>query len=1229
MQARIVIALCALIASSVLEAQESLPLVQDELMHRARVWEARDRGDLARRELEKLAAAQPGSADALLELGELNLRLADMRAAEQVLSLLNKRFPGSPEARTFAIEYRFASRDRLQLASVRRLIQMGQEAQARQELDRLFPEGAPGGMLGIEYYRFLASTPSGWEPAYQGLKKLAAEHPDNPRYAIALAKHLLDKETTVVEGAVALSELARRDDVRVVEIDDTLSRVLIDAQADLPLTIFEEYLKRNPNNVKVRSVLRVKERALEEKELLVSGVLARINADLQERNLRALSGALAAHSSSDALAAEGSVLCGLLAGELPESASLADGTALAASLVIRSQQSRQVNHLELAAALLHAATALRTGAYESVIPVSRRLESLGESALSGEVLAMASKLDADSGWLFSTYVTWLINNGKVEEALSRLEAHPINERWTAQSRDALRARALEQRSRSHEAAERVEEAIADLEAAVALAPEDPWSRYRLAGLLAQQGDPERGRTVLAEGVRRAGDDAEMRYAQSLYLAGLDDHKNALAAIERVPPEEQTEGMVQLQARMRIEVAGTEAQRLKASDDLEASRAELLNVEPLAQLGADRLRQIAFAWINLGDSQHAVQLTESVSRDATNDPALLLTFAEVLDRAGDTERLASVLDQLRALPLNSEQQPTVEGLQKSLELQRVRMLQHEGDIRLAERRLEAMLRSASPDDRELRILRAELDLAAGNPRTARDRLVALMREQPEDLETRLIYVRALTESGEIATARAQLRAIQEEARADDISIQIGIARRQLAMGDAAGADQTVQAVLPIAPRHADALLLAGQAAQERRNYAAARDYFDQAQRAGDESAAERARLAHDEIDARLQSWAEGALELREKPGESGISEFSSITVPTAWVYTRSDGQRFTLRSDMVRIDPGRLSDSFDSAALLGTIQVAGAQAQRLYENDAQSGISLGIEYATDTLHADLGTTPRDFLLPQIVGGIEWTPGWGPFDLALALSRRPVTGSVLSYGGLRDPISGEKWGGVVATGPSARIALYRERYGISASVTATQLTGTRVPDNQFFGTRAAAEWKFLARENARAYLGLTVNYWNYDKNLQNYTFGSGGYYSPQSYLSITVPIELQGLVRGWNFRLRGSLTHASSKVDRAPFYPADPDLQSQAAASPLPAGFDEPFFEADRSSGLSMSAYAAVERRISRAFVVGAKVDIDRADYYEPTTYMLYLRHVFGSSAARLEAPPHPVRPYGDY
>ena len=67
---------------------------------------------------------------------------------------------------------------------------------------------------------------------------------------------------------------------------------------------------------------------------------------------------------------------------------------------------------------------------------------------------------------------------------------------------------------------------------------------------------------------------------------------------------------------------------------------------------------------------------------------------------------------------------------------------------------------------------------------------------------------------------------------------------------------------------------------------------------------------------------------------------------------------------------------------------------------------------------------------------------------------------------------------------------------------------------------------------------------------------------------------------------------------------------------------------RGSGTSLSAYAAIEKQVSRSFVVGAKLDIDRADYYEPTVFMIYLRHAFAPWTTRIAVPPRPLQPYNE-
>jgi hypothetical protein len=877
----------------------------------------------------------------------------------------------------------------------------------------------------------------------------------------------------------------------------------------------------------------------------------------------------------------------LLLGSSPANLDPDDPDLQAALWLNRSRQSAAAQRTRLAAVQLQVARAYHGRAFEAVISSAREIEALGDSQASGDLLASATRLDPRSNWLFETRVRWLIAHARSDEALALLQQRP-----SAAPDSALRSLALDQRASERRAAADIDGAIADLEAAVRLSPQDPWMRYRLAGLYRDQHASERGVALMLAGVDAAGDDAQMRYAQALYLSSLGDDTAAYAAIDAVSAPQRSANMINLHDRLQVALARARARELHDANDAEGARQTLLALEPLASMSLDRARELAYAWIEIGEPQHGM--------------ALLQPWLHGPDR----ERVQVVLA----------------AMQRTLDLREVQDLERDGRLEQAQGRLDTLL-AADPQDRALRVARAELDLIADRAQAARDRLASLVAEQPEDFDTHLIYVRALTQSGDLALARVQLQWLEQHLPADDADLQLGLARRQLALSDAPAALSTLHPLLGREPARSDVLLLAARAELALRHFAIAHGYFQQAQLAAQSQDSLSAQRGAADIDARLQSSVATALQVLHQPGVAGVSQLDVATIPTSWILAHGYEQRFTAHADAVTLETGHLGDDYNRAALLGTVQAAGPNAPRHYSNDQQSGLALAGGYQTDTLAADLGTTPLGFTIPNIVGGMEFSPTWHSLDATLGIARRALTSSALSYAGLRDPITGEKWGAVVANGTYAGLALYRERVSVSGSVRWSELTGTHVPDNQFLGARASTSYKFYSdAEAAAAYTGLVLNYWDYRRNLSNYTFGNAGYYSPHSYVSAALPLELTGIESGWSYQLRASIAYSVSTIAQADFYPNDPALQSAATRSPLPSGFDAPVFGSSHGGSLSVSAYAALERQISRGLVLGAMLDIDRTDYYHPTIVSLYLRHSFSAFATPLAAPPRPTRPY---
>jgi Tfp pilus assembly protein PilF len=901
----------------------------EELLQSARIWEARQRGDLARLALEKLVTTRPDAPEALLELGELNLRMSDFAAADEVLRRMQDRFPKSASTQSMSIQYRLATRDRLRWVSLLRLKDLGKGTEVRQELQRLFPDGAPEGSIAIDYYRLLAVTPDGQDEALRGLRALAAKHPRDPRYQDALAN---------MHPVVVAKPSAPR-----------------------PRSTTRPTVSAPPVNL---------------------AAIAAAN-DWEQR----------------------------------------------------SRAATAAQELQLASLQLQAASLLRTGDFEALIGVAERLDSIGSPSQAGELLSVGNRLAPDSTWLLETRIRQLISHDDANQALQLIGARSLDDKWTANKRDELRASALGARARAAVTASDEDAAIADLTEAIELQPTDPWTRHRLASLLARRGQKDQGREVMDAGAALAPGNPQMRFAQALYLETIDQPRQAVAAIDAVPVE---------------------------------------------------------------------------SRDAD--------INAVRDRA------------------------------------------------------------------------------------------------------QLTVVRELIESGDRLQARSLLSDVRARANPDDVGVQLNIAYREWQLGNTQATAEIADRLAQIAPERADIAMLAARAKNTQREFGAARDYFKHAESVGDAATVLSARQTREQIENRLHNWMSVGTEIRHKPGDDGISSFDALVISSLWHHAVDYERRVWMQADAVSIDAGKLSPAFDAAAELGSIRAAGPTAQRRYTNDAQSGVALGVGYVTDNFAADIGTTPLGFELHQAVGGVEWRPDLPEISVSIGLSRRALRSSVLSYGGMRDPISGKRWGAAVQTGPYADAGIYRERYSIAGALRFSEITGEHIPDNKFFGARAGGNWTFFAEPYAHASLGLAINYWQYDHNLQNYTLGSGGYYSPQSYVSVTLPLEVWGEYRDWSYRLRGSIAHSQSKTDTISIYPVDPVLRSAVGSA---------VFRGDSGSGsTSFSAYAAVERQLSSTWIAGMKLDIDRADYYDPTVFSIYLRHTLAPWTTRVAVPPRPIQPYND-
>ena len=240
---------------------------------------------------------------------------------------------------------------------------------------------------------------------------------------------------------------------------------------------------------------------------------------------------------------------------------------------------------------------------------------------------------------------------------------------------------------------------------------------------------------------------------------------------------------------------------------------------------------------------------------------------------------------------------------------------------------------------------------------------------------------------------------------------------------------------------------------------------------------------------------------EGTGRMGDPGFDRLIVADTLLgaaYTASDRVRFGVEAHGIYASAG--SPDGSSSFRFGTLP-----AKSLFGELSSDGYSGIAEISTKTFGMALGTTPRDFAVHNLIGGIRFRPHnkW----LTLLAVRDSVKDSFLSYAGAHDPITGVRWGGVISntvnsefnSAPSSN--LYFKTIGEYASVSLSYLQGTHVPNNWSAAGNGGLYWQVVQGLT----LGVNATGMHYDRNLNFFSFGQGGYFSPQQYYLASVPLS----------------------------------------------------------------------------------------------------------------------------
>ncbi|MFM0048155.1 cellulose synthase subunit BcsC-related outer membrane protein [Caballeronia grimmiae] len=1239
---------------------DALPEDAGRFYDMSRMWAAKHRDDLALSQLQKALLIAPDDPMLLAEQIRILLRLGQPDPAKAILDGLRKRSPDAVETRCIEEEYRVATTGRQEMAGIRLLARSGRADEALRRLKAFFPNGAPCGPLGAEYNKILGSTDAGRPQAVAALRRALAANPNDVDAALVLSV-LLNERATRPEAERIAHGLVGRDDVsREVSLD--VWRRVLKAGSDEPVFLpsLRAYVEMVPDDDQMRERLAGLETAVDAQQRAERdpayiarqhGLAALAQGDLARAEPLLVRAAAARPDDPDAVGGLG--LLRLRTGDQDAAHALFMRAAEHAP-DNRSKWVGLARTTELWGALAKSREALANGRpadAERAARAALRIQPKNDDAR----LLLANALVAQQRWTDAEPILRGLlaarkpnldavaplrvvyeRTGRTAEldglfdSLQRRVTSPKEKQEIAQ----MRAELLVKQAERFHADGRDGPAADHYEAALRLNPDAAWTRFALARLYRDLGSPDLGRRVMEDGLA-ASQAPSMRYAAALYDNSLDDVRSAKALIAPLPESERTDGMRELVRKLDVHEALETSREAASHGERERAAAALKEARDKAGDDPYLLASVGAAYIDQGEPDRGVVLLRDWIDAHPNaaDADIRLRYGDLLSSSHRDRELQAWLYALRERGgLNKRQLARLEDQALRLALRQTDEAPENDDFERA-RKVLASVSPAGRADRRYTLELAEVERRQGNFAVAREQLEPVLAKAPDDAEAQLALARVLEDSGERAEALTVTRRVLSQVPPDDVDTRLGAVRRLASLKETDEARAVTAGLRQEYPQRPDVTVQAGRLAQRAYHFDEAASLYKTAiaQETATGLAADRgtspAQRALDQLEARREPDVEAGLLFAYKSGDAGISNYHAQQVPVYGQVPIGYAGHLFAHVDTVHLDAGTLQnpdiDSYTrntfgtfAARAAGTPLVASVH-QRAF------GVAIGAGYQSDAWRFDLGTTPLGFPVQYVVAGLRYRFETDKASVTVSASRRPETSSELSYAGARDPVTGVVWGGVRRDGIDVRGSVDIGKINLFASIGGGVLTGHNVKTNQEVTARAGFEVPVYERPDMRVSTGLVGNAWHYTNNLRFYTYGQGGYYSPQRYLALGVPVEWTGRRNAFTWDVEAVVGMSWTYERDSPYFPVG------LPASANVQGGGNNVFKGGSGGGFSYAFRGVLEYRFNPKLVAGVRLSIEHSHDYMPSAGMVYVRYDFDARKRDTSMQTRPVRLYSSY
>lgn len=1231
------------IASGVSDPNQKQGGLVSRFVSEAKYWLSQGQADHALDTVERALNIEPHNPQALLLLGTIQKRQGDSAGAEKTLSLMQSAGVSSNYIQQLHDVLEAPAVDKDKLAQARAIAATGKMLQASMAYKALFA-GKPPPDMAVEYYSVLGSTILGHQEAVTKLQGMLVHDPKNLDMHLLYNRILTYRETSRPTGLEGLKRLALADvspRIRQQAYAAWRQTLLWEAIRGSSIPLYYEWLSQHPKDTEIADRLE-KAREVQKRfdadnsridaySFLNTGRLPDATKGFQnalaynQKDAAALGGmGLVAERQQNwhqaenyfhqAMAADPATanqwqeaLVGLkksMAGSNPLSAQIAR-----AIMAHRYDEARQ-NITRLAQ---------QSGQQENALLLRAQLEMReGHRAEAEEAYRAALAHGSRNTGALVTLVTLLVQDNKLDEAEDILWQNG-NRRPDLMAR-VRSARFVQQAEQETNADER----IALFRQAVAATPNDMWVSLKLAQALAANHQAAAGQAVMDAVVSRPHPSKEALAAGIIYADGQNDFTTSEVLLKRMPRASLTPDMHQLLDRAN---AGLDINAIEQNDTHAVAGLKALARKP--DPSGYRSLLIADALIKHDDVTGAYTVLQQGEAQAQAlSPSQKLNFAGLY---------------LRVLAM-----PGKASFHKRVRQDVARCLNDFKAQTTTPTAQEAEARNKIEDG--FMAIQADNFVRQGLPSEARSILEPYIETHPDALESRLalsrVYAgqdrpeRALAEDLKVLQTkpnnpRILAAAVHDATMADNTSMADSLSQRLQAV--APNARETWQAIAESASSRDN--MRAQQVAVQHLQTLECTDNDSDACDASDvlrpdyrwpviegsykeqqgvllpssahylpEDSAEEATERnvvhlHDSLSTQL----DGNIFIRSRSGVAEMSRLTELAEPvTISIPFESWNHRISFSISPTLLFSGSLSGHTASDHQLGKCakvssvfcQGQGQDSYGKISNQFAGGIGLNVNYVNRWFSADVGSTPLGFPIVNIVGGLEFAPHLTR-NLVLRISggRRMVTDSQLSYAGQRDPVYGRKWGGVTREYGHGMLEWGHPLWSLYAGAGFAYLDGTHVVSNTELDVEAGASAIAWQDKDKRQMVrtGLDFSYYDYHRNSYLFSWGQGGYFSPQGYYAIMVPVTWQGHYKRWTWLLRGEGGFQHYHSDAADYFPLNDGLQPSALGIKTEGS--------QTASGAAGNVFGRAVYQITPQLRLGAQIGYSRAGSWSEVTGML--------------------------